>query len=495
MPPARTHHRLDPLGCALAALLVYALLGQRTLYSVDAHGMLLQGQHEGVGLHPSHFTYLPLLALCREIGGLLGVSLYTAGVWLSACGAAIGVGLAHVANVRLLPTRRLALLATALVATTPALVFYATVLEVHGQHFACCGAAFVATAAFADNATVGRGSLLGLATGLGYLGHATGALLPAALLPLAVALAYERGTPWCRTIPGLAAALLGHAVVVFGTPLLLSRLGVPADTAFASGLLRMHLNALAHDPLVVLDAAWRDWLVPFAPIAAVALLALVARRTRGLATALLLGTCVYVAVTAALLLPIIHGVVQPGHNSEHGAYLLPLAWPFALVTARWVRAPWLLAVLAGLAAALAVYGVRTHDTRPQAALAAGMRTLQGERAAFTLVGGHDEIAAMLVDLPERRTPGDWQAPVTLLDMPVATVPHAVAAFDGWLREKRAAGVELWVTAGCVATLQDPAWVRGRPGAAALLQLLREHYTWTERRASGCIAFQLEPLPR
>lgn len=494
MPEPAPHRRFEPLACAALALLAYVVLGQRTLYSVDAHGFLMEAERGGVGLHPHHFSYLPLLAASREIGRAVGVPLHTAAVWLSAIGAAVGVGFVHAANVRLLP-RCQARLATTLAAATPALVFYATVVEVHGQHFGFCGAAFLATACFARAPSAGAGARLGLAMGLGYLGHATGAMLPAVLLPLAAALAHERGAGGRTLAAGLAAALAGHAAIVIGAPLLLRACGLPAGLGAAENLFAMHLRALAADPLCAADAAWRDWLVPFAPAAWVAVAAVLRPRERTPALALLAGTAVYVLATAALLVPIVDGVVQPGHHTERGAYLLPLAWPIALCAARAVPRPLPLAALGLTAAALAVAGVWAHDTVPQAPFAAGLRALQGERRTFTLVGGHDEIAALLVDLPERKPDTDWQAPVLLLDLPEGAVPAALAAYDAWLRQKVAGGAELWLTHGAIETLGDPGWTKGRPGGPALLQHLRDHFTWTEQHAAGCAAFRLEPGTR
>lgn len=491
--PPNARRSADALVCGLVAFVAYLLLGQRTLYSVDAHGFLLEAMRDGVGLHAHHFSYRPLLVLCREVGQAFGVPLHTVGVWLSALGVAVGVAFAQAANARVAATRAQALWATACMATAPAVVFFATVLEVHGQHLGFCGAAFLATANFAVAPGVRAGIWLGGATGLGYLGHATGALLPAVMLPMALALAGERGHAARACWTGLATAAAGHVLFVFAAPWLLGLTGLPADSGPAGAMLGMHLAGLAADPLAVADAAWRDWSLPFAPMSFVATLALAVRRTRWIALALALGAVVYVVVTAALLVPFVGDQRQVGHHTEYGAYLLPLAWPAGLVAVRLVGKNGLAAALAALGAAIAVAGVWTHDTRPQRAFAEGLRELQGERPTFTLVGGHDEIAGMLVELPERRPEVAWQVPVVMVrQLPAGRSAEAFAAYDLWLRQRVAGGAELWLTAGCIETLEAPGWTEGKAAAAALLRGLRDRFAWTEHRAQGCVAYRLAP---
>jgi len=173
-PPLRAR-RSDTLWCGLGALLLYAALRQQTLYSVDAHGFLLVTLKGGIDMSPTHFSYMPLLAACRELAAVTGSSLATIATLLSAFGTAVGVAFVHAANRRLGLSRAAALWTTAFVALTPAIVFFATVVEMHGQHFGLCGATFLATAAFAERPNVRAGIWLGLATGLGYAGHATNA--------------------------------------------------------------------------------------------------------------------------------------------------------------------------------------------------------------------------------------------------------------------------------------------------------------------------------
>lgn len=484
--------RRDTFFCGVVALLYYGLLRQQTLYSVDAHGFLLQAGKAGVGMHPNHFSYLPLLALCREVSRVTGTSLYTCAVWLSAIGAAIGILFVHAANRRLALSRASALWATAFAATVPALVFYATVVEVHAQHFALCGAAFLATANFAMRPAIRSGLWLGLATGIGYLGHATGAMLPAMTVPVAVALARGNGYGWRACRSGLGVALVVHAGMLFGTPWVLRGLGFAATTGSASALLRMHVLGLCADPLQVFDAAWRDWLRPFAPVAALGLLALAVARTRPLAIALLATSLVYCVITAALLVPFVDRVQVSGHGTERGAYLLPLAWPAGLLAALLSRHRLLLALCLVVGIGIGAFDVLQHDQRPQRAFANGFHELCSGRTTYCLVGGHEELAAFLVDLPDQVPDRDWQTPVLLLDVPEQQLAAASQVFAQWLRAKCVSGVEVWLTSGCVDTLTLPGWTKGRPAAAQLLQELHADFRWEEHRAQGFVGWRLVP---
>jgi hypothetical protein len=456
----------------VAALCGYLLLHQDTMYSVDAHTLLMDARH-GVPIHRNHFAYLPLLALCREVVSLWHGTIYQAGILLSAAGTALGVTFMHAANLRLGLPRSQAAIATALSATAPAIVFFATIVELHGEHLGLCGPAFLATAAFADRPVLRRGILLGLATGLGFAGHATGAVLPAIAIPCAFVLAWERPPRAAlRAIAGgLGLAAVVHGMIVLLLPLLLRLLtGQGAGAAETAAW-------LAHPPTPAALAyvAWHDWLRPYCPLAPLCLLALFVRRSRLLATATLAAAACYVAITAMLL----------GEASERGAYLVPLAWPMGVVAVRALPPRWLVPLLLA-GALLSLHDVKYHDTRPHRAFADGYHEAIGSRRAFVITGTYDEVASFLIYLPD----SDWHLPLNELAMPPGQFAAGLAAYDLWLDEKTAAGTELWITAGGVETLRDPAWTLGRPAGPRLLEHLRERYRWEEHTAPGFTAWQL-----
>jgi hypothetical protein len=476
------------------ALLVFAALAQHTLYSVDAHGFLIQAQRGDDGSKPPHLAYQPLLTWTTQLGARLGFPLHTAAVWLSAVGTALGLGAVHLANRRLGLDRASAAFATAATALAPAVLFFATVVEIHGQHFAFCGLAFLATIWCAERPTVWRGILLGLATTAGYLGHATGALLPALCVPLTLVLASKRGGTLRASSIALLVATATHGSLVVLLPQWLRPEPAPGATGSAAALFAMHLEGLWRSPTAILDSAWRDWLWPFAPWSMVLGWAACSRQSRALATASLLAVAVYVVATAALLVPFQDGIQVVGHGTERGAYVLPLAWPMGLCAALALRQTrWRWALLA-LSATVAIVAVRSHDTRPQQAFAAGFRVVAGDGPAFVLLGTHREVAAALLDLPDWQVDRDWQQLLHLFQLPADRLEMAWKVFDQWLRTKHQNGVSLWLTQGGMALLTEPGWTRGNPAGPYLVQQLRDAYAWEPAEAQGFSGWRLRPRP-
>jgi hypothetical protein len=182
-------HLLDGTLLALAALALYACLAQEVTYGDG--DQLLNYMLGGNLTYWTHFFYLPLLAGAHAVLGEFGFTLHDSGVAFSAAGTALGVFGAHAGASRLGLSRGAALLVGILVATAPAVLFFATVVEVHGPFFAFAGLSFVCTARFVASPGVARGAELGAVTGLAVGAHATGNLLPCLLLPFAGVLARE----------------------------------------------------------------------------------------------------------------------------------------------------------------------------------------------------------------------------------------------------------------------------------------------------------------
>ncbi|MEM7205990.1 MAG: hypothetical protein AAF628_37390 [Planctomycetota bacterium] len=115
---------------------------------------------------PSHQLFLPLLrAWCELLAPLEpDLSQYEAGVLLCGLGAATGVALFFVASVALGARRWFACTIAVLIGTSPAVVFFATVLEIHAVFLAFAGGAAVVLAAFRRRATVVRALVQGPTT-------------------------------------------------------------------------------------------------------------------------------------------------------------------------------------------------------------------------------------------------------------------------------------------------------------------------------------------
>ena len=107
-----------------------------------------------------------------------GVSPFVAGGVLSAVATAIGAGLTHAASRVLGLNRADALLVAALTACTPAVMFYASVVELHGVFYAFAALGALRASHLIATPTVANAVLLGLATALAYCFHSTGHLLP-----------------------------------------------------------------------------------------------------------------------------------------------------------------------------------------------------------------------------------------------------------------------------------------------------------------------------
>lgn len=201
----------------LASLALYLVLGQGVLYGDGAEFMVLL--HDGAAGHKNHLAYLPMLRAAAALGAPLGLSEFVCARACSQLGAALGVGLLFLTGRRFGLGRKDAAWVAALVATTPSLVFFATVVEVHAPYFAYLGLAWLATAHLVRRPTSQRGALLGAACGLAYLGHASGLVLPAPLLLLAALVTAPhvmlRPALACVVVHGAVATLvpwaLGHA--------------------------------------------------------------------------------------------------------------------------------------------------------------------------------------------------------------------------------------------------------------------------------------------
>ena len=136
----RTVPVADGMAIAASALAVYALLGQSRFYLFDAETFYMLVAR-GELSHPNHPLYLPICAGVAQVLGVFGISLFDAMTFASALGSAIFVFAAHRASACLGLDRASAAGAALLCATVPSVVFFATVVEVHGPFLAFAGAA------------------------------------------------------------------------------------------------------------------------------------------------------------------------------------------------------------------------------------------------------------------------------------------------------------------------------------------------------------------
>ena len=385
----------DTLLLALIALAAYVLLAQRTLYGDGLEALDLARQ--GVLGNEKHFLYLPLLAAARAVLEPSGFTLVQVATALSIACAVLGVAVTHLGFRALRLERGHALLAAALVAFAPGLVFYATLVELHTPFFAVAAFALLALARVLRRPDLTGAALLGFATGLSFAAHATGALLPMPLLLAAFALTRGRH-PEYATVPAGTWLRLGavvavvHVALVFGLPRLLQLLSPRFNVAAGESVKWIEQNSVPdwRNPATLPLTLWNEWVWAFAPISLASLAGLVQARTRPLALALLGGALPYVYISQRLL---------AGH-SEHGAYLLPLAALAAWITV-WSLRKAAAAALVVVAIACAVTEVKRHDDPERSArYARGLRAVVPPADAILLCGGTRDVEAVLVRMPE-----------------------------------------------------------------------------------------------
>jgi hypothetical protein len=391
---ARMRARLtDTLLLALGALVLYAALAQRTLYGDGLE--ILDLARQGVLGNEKHFLYLPLLAGVRAL--LPGFTLVEVATGLSVACAALGVAVTHLGLRALRLARADALLAGALVALAPGVVFYATLVELHAPFFAVAAFALLALARLLQRPNLGGAALLGAATGASFAAHATGALLPAPLLLAAFALTRGRHAQYATVparawLPLAAVTATVHVVLVFGLPQLLQLLGKEFNVAARESVKWIEQNSVPDwtHPATLPRTLWNEWLWAFAPVSVASLAGSCRARTRGLAFALLLGALPYLYVSQRLL---------AGH-SEHGAYWLPLGALAAWATV-WALPRAAATALVVAAAACALVEVKRHDDPERSSrLARGLRAVVSPADAILLTAGFRDVEAVLVRMPE-----------------------------------------------------------------------------------------------
>lgn len=455
------------LGCA--SLLLYSLLAQDAVHGLDAHVhvfFLSTGHLE----HPFHLLYLKIAGLVWPVLQGLGLSPLQALRTLSALGTALGVVLLHRAAATLHMPRGHAALVTATSAVAPAVVFFATVPEIHGVFFAFAGLAWWMWARLLRAPRALHAVLLGVSTGMAASVHATGHLLWLLFAVCAFALVPGRSKPWRALLP----AALAHAVTCTVVALALH---TTALAAFGRQL--GYLRRTAFDPQRfgnVLRVLRDEWLLAFAPTAVTSLAALLVPSQRMLAAGVAFVTLVYLAASYALLYDC----------NEHGAYLLPLAFPLAWLSLRACGAR-VLALAAAAALGLAVTFVRAHDRNEPVPWLPGLLSLAREQPPAMICRDVSEQEPITRELPD--------APVVRVDSLLASADDGEAgyatfctAFDATVAHLRASGRMVLITRGAHAALL----ASGKP---FFVRFLRDHlparYALSAVERDGFAALRLD----
>jgi len=465
----------------LSATALYLSLGQGSLYG-DGPGILLELNEGRVFQNSSHYLHGPIVVGIFWLLMPLGCSLYQAALVSSALGTAVGILCVYLASRKLLGKWQPAAWITALVATCPGIIFYATVVELHGPFFAFCGVVALAVANMALRPTMGNAVLLGVATAVASLAHATAHLLPIAALALCPVLSCGRGEKvearrWLVLIGVVFLVHLTLSVSVLGLLRLMGLGG--ASVGFAADHLwqnvKMYWHQLASSPRTFL----LEWLLPFFPVSIACVAAVVDTSARRLLAGLYIVVLFYVLPTAVLV-----------EDSEFGAYFLLFAWPAAVLAVRMFSPRWLV-LFTVLGLCIAVPRLRAHETIDHTRrAAAAIAELQPHEKVFLLAVTKEDLELYFVGMPDAKF--YYLAPLALNDE--QTVRASLPVLDQMIGQSMADGqIVLLTKAGHESLLSVEA--AAFPGPAVVAQHLMTAYRPTAVKLPGFRGWQLTPLKK
>ena len=468
----------------LSAAALYLSLGQGALYG-DGPGILLELNEGRVFENTAHYLHGPLVVGTLLLLNPLGFSLYQAALVCSALGTAVGVLCVYLASRKLLGDWRPAAWIAAMVATCPGVVFYATVVELHGPFFAFCGLVALALTNLALRPTMGNAVVLGVSTAVASLAHATGHLLPVVALVLCPVLSCGRGTSvearrWLMLTGVVCLVHLTLAVSVLGLLRLMGLGG--ASVGFAAGHLLQNVSVYWHRLVSCPKTFLYEWLLPFFPvsIACVVAVAVADAGARRLLAGLYLLVAFYVLPTAILV-----------DGNEFGAYFLPFAWPAAILATRMFSPQWLLLfTVLGLCMAVPRLQAREtiHDTRRAVAAIA---ELQPAENVFLLAVTRADLELYFVGMPD----ADFVYLAVLAQHDESEVRASLPVLDQLLGHAMASGQIVLLTEAGRELLLSAEAAAVSPAAAIVAAHLMAAYRPVAVRRAGFRGWQLTPLKR
>ena len=323
------------LGTFAITFVIYAVLRQDCFYRHDGWGFV-NALESGSEFGSAHPFYIPLARIWHSLLALTGIGTFRAAGLLSAFGSAIAVAI-HALSLRRLGQRDW-VLGCAWVALCPAVLFFASVIEIHGLFLAFASLSFYLCVLLAEMRSLFVAILLAVALAVATGVHASGVLLPLLFLPWYLRKAREHLLLTTATV--MVVAILYLSIVWWLLP---GGVATDASLPTASDLIRESPR--------LLPVLWREWLLPFFPVSLLVVFALARRRWR-VEAALLLLTLVPYVLTCVLLLQ---------EAPEKGAYLLPWILPASLLALE-MCGPWLGRVLVAAGALLGLWTIQAHET-------------------------------------------------------------------------------------------------------------------------------------
>lgn len=449
--------RLEPLCWLVAAVGLYLLLGETAFYKTDGPDIVrLLDEHLQTGAplaHPWHCGFLPALLGFRRLLAWCGLhpGYLQLGVWFSAVGVAVGVaGLRAGARLLGLPAP-VARLATAALMLSPGSLLFGTVVEFHGPLLGMVGICFWWTCGLVARPAAMRAVGLGGLCHLAFLIDGQALFLPGWLAAFWLARRAPQAR-WARELALVGLFLLVHGLLFVVLPRLLpAQYGFWAD--LAAGLREEgsigRPQSLDYAPHIF----WHEWLAPLLPLSLLVFTAPLQRALRAEFAAFAVGAAPFFYLSVRQL------VFEP----EHGAYLLPMVLPAALLVAqaagpRLQRRLWPL-LLVGLLPWLAEARPPLREAAVQdAAFAAAVAQAAAAKKPLVLVGSARELSSAYARLaPDELL---WVRSSAAMPLELATPAH-FAGMVAQLRALHQQGRAVLLTNSALASLEDP--------AAAMLQ--------------------------
>lgn len=457
--------RRDGLGIAAIAFIVYFACRRDAWHGIDMLA-LSNAYHVGELSH-GYYTFYPGLIRCfTALAEAVGSSMYQATLLLSSLGTACGVACTHEAG-RLLGMRRAdAAFAAVAVAATPAVAYFAVVMEVHGHVLACVGLAWVVMARWAVAPRPGGAVLVACALAFAWLAHPMAGLAGMAMLPIAgLASPVPRPRQLLAGCVGAAACLVAFVAVWLWAPAWWSGRAASArgDDAWTK-LLQFAAIADEAENVTWATKLWQEWWLPFLPMNACLVLACCVGPARRTALEVLAATAPFVLVSLWILV-----------DDERGAYVTMAVGPMALVLAACLRSTTARVLYVAMSIGVALWLASRLQCDPRTiATARAVRAAVGERQLAWLVGdgaGPDG-QAWLTTLPR----SDVVILAGLLTESPERCAKVLADLEERIARAKREGVPTIVTSTTIATLSTfaPAhppsrvvydWLMERRGAA------------------------------
>ena len=432
---------LDALLVALIALGITRALRQEAIYG-DGSG-LLSLRAQGMLEYQGHQLYMPCIALLQRLLAPLGWSLFEIESFASSLGTSLGIGFLFLAALSFGVSRSRSWLLSACVIATPAIAFYASVIEIHGVFLAPVGLSFWIAGHLATrptsrtNLAVAAG--LGTVTAVSALVHTTGHILPVCILPLVYAVRRERAALTLRAVVLETASLAALHFAIYAAvfqwlhPVSANAPFLDRARYLLSGLERIDLQAWP-------TSAWNEFGFAFLPLSILWPIAFLRPALRVQALGFLGSWLAYQMVPFVLL---------GDTTNEHGAYLVPLAFPAALLVVRSAR-EWILVLTICIGAIAAIGQVRDHDRLakdwPSAAEVAEF-TARGTR--IFVVATTAEFAPVL-----KHEPSTLPVPLDQLLLANPSDEQIVSGFVSTCEVMRRTGREILVTDVALRSLRE-----------------------------------------